>query len=791
MLQQSTNIKMVKKIILLGFCLVLMGINLFAQSDSKNMKYWFKKGTYFSEDSSKVIFFFTRRTICKGYFWDSINFKLPTQEVGIFLKEYVPVSAPIKPVPLLQLHGNIAYTFDYRSQLDTPFKATNLQQHNEQIYADATLKGKYPFRVIITSRQSNSPYFKNYTDLNIQFNHQQYQQLLRQSMIADLRTKVNVEDSVRKYEAIVNKKRIEYDLIKNWLDGAALKQQIVQEKEILYQKYLQSIKAAEDLSIRNLSTYPNGSTHFSADSLQRYQINTNKDSILAMLKAPTSLEKLMRSEEKKMDSINGIVKKLLHVSDSVKMGVEKLIAEESNKIKSAQSINELESIVKKNNLNSLSKTDKKFLAITQLGIGRTVVNYSDLTVNNISLSGLNVEYNPSFYAAFAAGSVDYLFRDFIVNPGHMLKQNLLLGRYGWGTKENRIIILTAYTGTKNSFGGRSTDTVLMQPSVNSYGIFGYSLETKYKIGQHSEASLEYAKSSSASKGNPNKKDNFGQAFNFLDHSNEAISGKINISIPSSGAAVNMYYKLIGANFNSFSIYNSGIRQVAWGIKWKQYFFSNKLSFTAQVKKSSFEDQLIPLSYNSSSIFKSIQAVYRKRKWPVISMGYMPSTQLVKNTSNYIFQNVYYALTGSLFYNYSMFKLRMNSSLVYNRFFNKGTDSGFVLYNAKSIQYSHLIDLNKWHTQTDFQFTKQPLLTYWTFQQKLDVRIGKTLVVGAGVKNSLIPASSQTYWGGSALISLQIRQLGGLRIQYDKGYFPNGIGGLVPNNWGRITWNRIF
>ena len=79
---------MVKKIILLGFCLVLMGINLFAQSDSKNMKYWFKKGTYFSEDSSKVIFFFTRRTICKGYFWDSISFKLPMQEVGIFLKEY-------------------------------------------------------------------------------------------------------------------------------------------------------------------------------------------------------------------------------------------------------------------------------------------------------------------------------------------------------------------------------------------------------------------------------------------------------------------------------------------------------------------------------------------------------------------------------------------------------------------------------------------------------------------------------------------------------------------------------
>lgn len=788
MLKQTKQFLNIRTIVILCINILAMGHKLNAQTGQETGN----KNKAASDSPKLFVLRYAVRNVCKGYHVESIVLNPFKSFVTAAVdKEMHGSNSQPKPVPFLDIHGNIAYAFDYRSRLDTPFSATNLQQHTEVTYADATLKGKYPFRVILTSRQSNSPYFKNYSDVNVQFNHQQYEQLLKQSLISDLNSKLNLADSIRKYQANVNAKQLEYDRIKNWLNSASLRQDIVQEKEALYQKYQTLSRAEAESAGKKMLAELKDTTSLQTDSMQDHKLSISKDSILALLKAPTSLERIMKSEEQKMDSIGGLVKRLQHTSDSVKSTMEKSAAEETTKIKNAKSLNELEAIAKKNKLTPLNKTDRKFLAVTQFGIGRGVVSYSDLTVNNISLSGLNVEYNPSFYAAFAVGSVDYLFRDFIVNPIRMPKQKLLLGRYGWGAKDNRIIILTAYTGTKNTFGGTTTDTVLMQPAVNSYGIFGYSLETRYKIGNSAEASLEYAKSSAASTANAGKKDNFGQAFNFSDRSNEAFSAKINVSNPSSGTTVNMYYKLTGANFNSFSIYNSGIRQTAWGIKWKQYFFNGKLSLTAQVKKSSFEEQFIPLAYNTSTIFKNFQAVYRKRKWPVISLGYMPSTQLVKNANNYIFQNVYYALTGSLFYNYSMLKLRMNSNLVYNRFFNKGTDSGFVLYNAKSIQYSHFIDLNKWHSQSDVQYTMQPLLTYWTFQQKLDVRIGKTLVIGAGVKNNLLPAAHEAYWGGSALIGLQIPKFGLVRMQYDKGYFPNGMGGLVPNNWGRITWNKIF
>ena len=53
--------------------------------------------------------------------------------------------------------------------------------------------------------------------------------------------------------------------------------------------------------------------------------------------------------------------------------------------------------------------------VRKFGIGRNQVNYSELTSKNISLTGLNFEYNSWYYAALSAGNVDYRFRDFVVN----------------------------------------------------------------------------------------------------------------------------------------------------------------------------------------------------------------------------------------------------------------------------------------------------------------------------------------------------------------------------------------
>lgn len=743
-----------------------------------DLRYYYKHASFYNEDSNSVTFYFFNKTACKGYLSSKITFNKPGRGEG---QKSNQISATPAKVPFVQLHGNISYTFDYRSRLDTPFTATNLQQHNEQVYADAVFKGRYPFRVILNARQSNSPYFKNYTDINIQFNHQAYQQIIKNEMIAEVSRKMPLLDSITKYEGLLNKNKDEYFAQKSWVDDPARRQEIMQEKEQVYSRYTQMLALKTVDTIKGSKAFRDSIVH----------PGWTQDSLLFFLQGPTSVEKNMRAKQKVIDSLGSVIQSMQKSKDSLQSVIGSNIAEQVNKIKNASSLKELRDAEKEAGTGVLKKSDKNLLSIRQFGIGRTTLNYSELTVNNVSLNGINIEYNPAYYAAFAAGSVDYLFRDFVLQPGKMPRQNIMLGRFGWGYKEKQAFILTVYNGSKNSFGGSVSDTSSLIPKINTTHIFGYSLEAKYKIAKNADASLEFAKSSSPYRVGGDRDKSMADAFSFSNRNNEAWSAKLDIAIPRTESVINAFYKQIGANFQSYNIYNTGNRQVAWGIKWKQYFFKDQLSVTAQVKKSNIDDPLIPATFNSAIIFKSIQAVYHKKKWPVLSIGYMPTTQLIKSADGYFYQSIYYALTGNAFYNYTLLKLNMNSSLMYSRFYNKGTDSGFILYNAQSVLYSHNIDVGRLHTQTDAQYTQQPGFAYWTFQQRLDVQVTSFLTLGAGIKNNVIAGIGHILWGGSGQADLRIKQLGGLRLQYDKGYLPNNANGLMPNNWGRAIWYTVF
>lgn len=789
MLQQALHTSLFRLYMLTGICFLITG-NLFAQSDSNNMKYWLNNSNNYRLYSDSITLYFFKNSVCRSQTLDSLSFVLP--KVGVFTEKMVgPISKPDSPIPFLQVHGNIAYTFDYRSQLDTPFTATNLQQHNEQVFANATLKGKYPFKLILNSRQSNSPYFKNYTDLSIQFNHQAYEQEIKQKMISEITKQMHLPDSVKKYDLLIKQQKAEYSILKDWIESPARMQEIVQQKEEVYGKYMKFEKEnMEVMPMLKSSIISKKDSIILPANLKLENINTG-DSLLAMLQWPTETEKKIKAKEKVLDSLYKKILYTQHYADSVKSAIGEDISSQINKVRNAGSIKELQSLCKKSGINNLGKTDKNILSVTQFGIGRTSVNYSDLTVSNISLSGLNIEFNPSYYVAFAAGSVNYLFRDFIIKPGYMPKQNLVLGRIGFGDKEKRIFIFTVYNGTKNNFGGSVSDTSSQIPVITTNNIFGYSVEGKYKVSQNIDASIEFAKSSARYRNFADKARSFERAFTFSDRLNEAWSAKVNISIPQLRSSVNLFYKQIGPDFQSYSIYNSGISQEAWGVKLRQYLFRNKLSLTAQVKKSSLGDPLIPIDYNSSIVFKSFQAVYRKKKWPVFSLGYMPCTQLIKSPAGYFSQSVYYALTTGIFYSYKLSKLPMYSNLMYNKFYNKGTDTGFVLYNAKNILYTHNIDFGSLSSQSEVQYISQPGLAYWTFQQRVDLQIGKSVNIGIGLKNNIVPVGNISLWGGSAQIGIRLKESGALRLQFDKGYLSNGLGKLVPNNWGRAMWNKVF
>src|SRR4051812_15943396 len=140
-------INIIKCLVLSCLCWAGMGSNALAQT----------------EEYDRIIVNLRKMAGCKSYTIEPISLPNPHMQDVAVVRDIVggkPLPSA-EQTPLLRLHGNVAYTFDYRARLDTPFAATNLQQRSEQIYADATLKGHYPFRLFVNSRQSNTPFFKN------------------------------------------------------------------------------------------------------------------------------------------------------------------------------------------------------------------------------------------------------------------------------------------------------------------------------------------------------------------------------------------------------------------------------------------------------------------------------------------------------------------------------------------------------------------------------------------------------------------------------------------------------
>jgi hypothetical protein len=773
-----------RKTILVRLISLLCGLGLavtgYGQLDTTKHSYVFPHPWY-HKDSARVFLYFASRRGCKSFLIDSMSVPDPRVIDAAWIPDVVGRRPRPQRVPFLKIHGNFNYSFDYRSVLDTPFETTNLQEHREQVYADATLKGKYPFRVIVSSRQSNSPFFKNYTDVNVEFKQPAYKQAIKENMVAEMKARVQAQDSLGKYEQELNGLRSQLLSLNRWLNDPARQQEVVQEKERLYQQVLAlGKKEAGGVAGKD-------STGGSSDS----SVARKRDSLMALIKEPGLLEKKMQAARTSGDSLMKAIAGTKFQSDSAHGKEDSTIRSLENKIRNAKSVGDLETAGREAGANGLSAADKRLLGITHFNVGRAGVNYSDLTVNNISLTGVNIEYNPGYYAAFAAGSVDYLFRDYVVAPGSMPKQNLVLGRFGWGDRNRKSYILTVYTGTKNSYGGNSIVVPASGQSVSTMSIFGYSIEGRYRVDANMVLSLEAAKSSSPYPAGGDKGKSFGDAFAFNHADNQAYSAKLDYSIPATHSTFNLFYREMGANFQSYTLFSTGNRQTNWGIKWRQVFFKNQLTMTAQIKKSSFDDPLIASTYSSTVLLKSLQLVWRRKKWPLLSVAYMPTSQLMKDATGNVIENVYYALTGTAVYTYSVKKVRMSSSVIYSQFYNRGTDSGFVLYDARSILYTHQVFLGPVNLQTDVQYNEQPSLDYWMWQQGINIRIGKFVSVGGSLKNDLVPGNGDQYWGGMLQGQVNFKKLGGIRLQYSKDYISNGTGSLVPYNWGRANWIKVF
>jgi hypothetical protein len=772
-----------------------------------------------------ITYLHLNKFLCKG---QSINIFIE-QQGKTLTTNTVPIIPKKEHKPLFTIHGNILYNFSYRSIVDTPFAQNDVQQHLTQTNFDVIVKQQIPIKIILTNRNSTSPYIRNNTEVKFQFNQRQYQQQIKQKL-------TNIIDSNIDYSQITQAENLykanlqKAYLLESWINNPMRLQQIIQEKEAQLQNT--QLSAVGNLSTKLLSSNTNDLSLPDELFKQKSKFNLNKIPVINKIadslnvikstinnkvnlssaetftnnlkdKATTSLDSIAKSKVKdstfleKYNTAKATYEKLI---DTVKKQQQKLVQSKKQlqdsiaKIKSTinglSSKEELLKEAKKNKKFSeaLSKTEKLLLAIKQFGIGRNWIDYSELSVKNISLSGVNIEAtSKKYYVAFATGRVNYRFRDFIFKNNELsAPQTLSVVRFGVGEKQRNNVIFTYYQGKKNVLNPTGLNATDQMQKIS-----GFTVESRWQLNPNNFIVAEFAKSSFANNrftqnNNPPK-----NTFNFNTRTNEAYSIKLFSNNQQTNTKIEGYYKQIGENFQSFSLNPLNTNQNAWMIKVNQLFFKKKLVLDAAIRKNDFNSPVaFANTFTSSTIFKSIQVSLRIPKYPFVSVGYFPSSQLSMANNNTLMESQFNTLNVVASHSYFINKLAMNTNGMFTKFYNTSSDTGFLYYNASNYTLSHTIYFPKFSLQSTGAYIDQSDFKMFSVDATINYQCKNWLTLGGGLKINKLN-NQDVFLTENVAIGVVVKKLGTIQINYDKSYLPNTNRQLVPVDIGRCTFYREF
>ncbi|MEO6231502.1 MAG: hypothetical protein ABJB11_21270 [Ferruginibacter sp.] len=726
---------------------------------------------------------------------------------SVYLKPLHIAPKSVDEIPLFKIHGNVLYNFSYRSYLDTPFAQTDLMQHLVQTNLNFVIKDKYPVKMTINNRSSNSSYFKNLTDVNIQFDQRSLLNNIKGELMTKAIKMVKL-DQLQKIEGEFASQQLALQQLQQWISNPARMQEIVNEKERALEnkiieeklKKITSLKSdtsrAEFAQTEKFELPPTQNLGF-LNSKFKFQKGINiadasRSSSSSALKQKDSsyIEKYNKRKEdfeKLKNKVRTTESKLRETKKKIEDSISR-IKQQVNAIKSTDS---LYSFMNKNGIDKseLTKAQKVLLSVKKVGIGRNELDYSELTVKNISLSGLSVELNPNrLYLAFAAGKVNYRFRDFIYkNTNTSPGQHLYLVRAGIGKIEKSNIIATLYNGTKSvlNYSPGTLNSPLQK-------VMGISIEGKMSINENNYIIAEIAKSSYVgnSSTQPSSAQLMNKVFDWKTRTNEAYSIKLFSQNPSTGTRITGYYKKLGANFQSFNLYPVNTNQDAWMIRGNQTIWKKRIVLDAAIRKNDFVSPFLTQSFSNQSIFKSFQATLRIPKYPFVSIGYYPSSQLTLSNNNLLIESQYNTFNTIVSHSYNINKIAMNSNAVFTKFYNNSSDTGFIYFNASSLTFNHAIYLSPFNLQTTVAITHQQKLQLFTLEEQVNWQVNKYLSVTGGAKWNRLN-KSENLFGAIAAINMVIKGFGTLQFNYEKTYLPGISRILLPVDMGRMSFYKEF
>ncbi|SIT09868.1 hypothetical protein SAMN05421788_103477 [Filimonas lacunae] len=692
---------------------------------------------------------------------------------------------------LLKIHGNVLYNVDYRSYIDTPYAEHDVYYHTIQTYLDVTYKKNYPIRIYLTNRFSNSSFTRRFTDVNMQFNTNDFRNRLRQR-IKEYRPVDMLADSLQFWQRSISLKKMEFSQMNSSVNSSAAIQKVIEQKErMAYPEVQEKKNEFPELPDPGFKK-PNAPAFKKVPDYLGDWFGKHGQEQVEKPKQPavdTGFIQSLEAKKRKMDSLQQEIMAMEKKYKDCRNRWEALQSRKNAKLDQAGSIEELDAEIKARNIpdTALPAGYKTLWAVKSFGIGRTMVDYSELSAKNVSIKGGQVEYNPGYYIAVAAGTVDYRFRDYVVENKATRGQYLALVRVGKGLKNGNNIILTWYTGKKQLYNSSSANA-----SQPDYRLMGFTLEGNYRITPSTYLTAEVAKSSLPFYNRPEAaKSLLKTAVNFNEHSNEAYSIKVQSVIKAYGTRLSGFYKHYGASFQSFSLITTGVEQDAWMVKVDQPLMRNKLMLGASVKKNDYTNPTTDLTYQSNMVFKSVQATLRIPKWPVLFVGYYPSSQLTKLSDNEYIENMFYSLVASANHYYKAATINMSTTAMYTRFYNKMSDSAFIYSNSSTFLFNQALFFKQLIYQATATVSLSADYNLYTLHNNVQYNLLKWLTAEGGVKFNKQTNYNIGQTGVNAGAIIKVNKLGEFQFSYEKGFIPGLNRQLVSNNTGRFSYFKIF
>lgn len=752
-----------------------------------------------------IIFLGTLRSNCKNGLFVYLQ---KIYETHIHFTEFksktIITQTTSQKEPLIKVHGNILYSLNYRSYIDTPYAANDVYQHTLQAYLDVTLKNQYPMRIYINTHFSNTPLLHNFTNLNFQYNSNQFVNNIKNNLKMWSAEQISKQADLEKIKALLDQKNNQLQSLKGWLNDPVNYQRIIEEREHEYIRshlpHTEQPDNSTSISQSNENNFDNPSTNSTSNPWGFLETAVSKNNNMASDKTKTldtnkTINKFQEEYAQKQKLFDSLSAEYAKAEAKYKKDESLLIGKKDSIIQAIQTVRNIDELRKKLRDaqlpdSVLPKGYKKLLAIKSFGIGTMPINYSELSIKNINITGAEIEYNPSWYLAFASGFISYQFRNYFLNNQKQPKQYVTAVRFGRGQVEGNHVIVTWYTGKRYTYNYTITnDSTTTQPRFN---LMGFTVESRYQLDKNNSLIAEYAKSSIPYYSNRTDQNKLvTTTFGFNDRSNEAYSVKLQSYVPATQTKVTATYRRLGINFQSFSLFTNSATQNSWYMRLSQPFFKRQLTIDASLRQYDFYNPYVAEQYSTKAVFKSIQATLRMKKVPIISLGYFPSSQLMKLNDDNLIENIFYTLVGTVTHSYRTKTAFMNTSLIYTQFYNKQTDSNFIYFNTKNIMLSQSMYFPKFTMQANASAASNHYYNLYVLGGSVDYKLSNWLTIGGGLKYNHQTTFTNNLIGYSIKTKIKVPQFGDVEVYYDKGFIPGVDRNLVSNNIGRVTYFKTF